>query len=488
MKRKILIATIILIMLLLNVFVASGILTKEVIAADGDATETDATSRAMSFGQIVEGPDPGSYSYNLCGDWECFTTSGAPHYNPQNPGYQIFCTHHNFKADAYRYDITKAQAESCIGLEFYGHGSHAAGKYEGLSSTTFYTVAGSGKLQPWQAYVVSDEPINSYSDEKNEALWGYNNGLYQEAMNYQDFDDQVRPKNGLDPKDATKIDSVTTKVNQNSGLYTVGPFNITYIEGIYGGIAYGGIHDMKVVGYNSEGAVVKDDIEIEKFVIDNEEKTPEYFEPEAPLYVDETEQVYPESEQDFEVIFKDPNAGLAVDDPNRIVAIGIDVTFQYMMANGEKVDFNGWKYDPVTYSHQDYGYHNHYDEDGNITRCYYCKKIGINDPVPKQPVMCADAVRTLYEQKLRIPDDIPIQLYMNLGGYVWEDILQGKESLADGLRTEADIKLKNIKVTLFNDANEEVRVVMLNPKIDPDQDIWHHVNSTLTDEERILSI
>lgn len=490
MKKKIFITIGILLVLILNLLVTSGIFTKDVIAADGtvDGAASATSVKAAKPGVIIEGPNPSGYGYYLCGAFEAFTTSGAPYYNPQNGSYQIYCTSEGTPADAYYWDITKAEAESCMGLKFYGHGSHAVGKYEGLSSTTFYTVAGRSKLEPWQAYIISDEPIGSYSDYKQEALWQHSNGLYQESMNYQDFDNQVRPKNGLDPKDATVLDEVTTKVDQNSGLYTVGPFNITYTEGIYGGIAFGGIHDMKIIGYNSEGAVVRDDIEIEKFVLDNQEKTPEYFEPEAPLYVDETEQVYPESEQDFEVIFKDPNAGLAVDDPNRIVAIAIDITFQYMMANGEKVDLDGWKYDPVTYYHKDYNYHNHYDSEGNITRsnCYYCEKEGILPKVSKQPVMCADAIRTLYEQKFKIPGDdegIPVQLYMNLGGYVWEEILQGKESLADGIRTADDIKLKNIRVTLFDENDEKVRVVMMDPKIDPDQDIWRHINSTLTDEE-----
>ncbi len=490
MKKKIIIATIILMMLILNLFVASGIFTKDVIAVEGDVTDASATSRAMSFGQIVEGPDPGSYSYNLCGDWECFTTSGAPHYNPQNPGYQIFCSHHGTPADAYYYDITKAQAESCIGLEFNAHGSCATGRYEGLKSTTFFTATGSGTLEPWQAYIVSDEPIDAYSDLKNEALWGYNNSLYQESINYQDFDDQVRPKNGLDPKDATNHEKVLVAVDQPGGLYTVGPYKMTYTEGIYGNIAFGGVHEMTVVGFNREGTMVRDDIEIQKFVIDNQEKTPEYFEPESPLYVDETEQVYPESDQEFDVIFEDPNAGLAEDDPNRIVAYSIKVVFQYMQANGEKVDFQGWKYDPVTYYHRNYDYHDHRDSEGNITRsnCYYCEKIGIKDPVQKQPVMCADAIRTLYEQEFYLPGegtppppDEQEDLFMNLGGYVWEDILEGKESLADGLRTDSDIKLKNIKVTLYTEDDEMAVVEQLEQ--DPDKEVWRHINSTLTDEE-----
>lgn len=340
MKRKILISAVILIMLLLNLFLASGILTKDVMAVDGDTTITESragSSYKGSPGTIYEGPNPGSYAYKLCGDFECFTTSGAPYYIPQNGSYQIYCIAHGTPADAYYYDITKAQAESCIGLEFNAHGSHAVGRYEGLSSTTFYTVSGGGSLEPWQAYVVSDEPVGSYTDYKQEALWQYSNGLYQEAMNYQDFDNKVRPKNGLDPTDVSDSAGLKLKVNQNTGEYTYGPYTMNYTEGTYGGITFGGISDMKVIGYNKDGAIVRDDIEVKRIVIDNQGKTPEYFEPEGPLYVDETEQVYPKDGEEFEVVFDDPNAGLADDDPNRVVSFVVKVEFQYMLANGEKV-------------------------------------------------------------------------------------------------------------------------------------------------------
>ena len=67
-------------------------------------------------------------------------------------------------------------------------------------------------------------------------------------------------------------------------------------------------------------------------------------------------------------------------------------------------------------------------------------------------MLCVDAIRTLYEQEIIIggEGDTRIDITMNLGGYVWEDVLQGKESLADGKHTDADIPLKNVKVTLLD--------------------------------------
>ena len=480
MKKKVLISLLLLLIFIVNIFAPTGIFNKEVMAVD-ESQAGDSTSMGAKPGVLLEGePDPNGYGYSLCGDFEAFSTNGK-YKIPANGSYQIYCTAEGTDADAYFYDITKAEAEAERGKEYKAHAACAAPPLEGKYSTTFYTVAGQGKLEPWQAYVVSDEPIKAFSDEKQEALWGHSTALYQEAQDYQDFDDQVRPKNGMDPQDTTELDDVKTKVDQNSKEYTVGPFNMTYIEGTYGNITFGGIYEMKIIGYNSEGAEVRDDIEIKQIVIDDEKKDPEYFEPEGELKVDETEQIYPKSEQDFEVIFDDPNAGLSADDPNRIVAISIKVTFQYMMANGEKVDLDGWKYDPLTYYHEHYDFHTEYDSEGNPIECYYCKKTGIYDPVSKQPVMCTDAIRSLYEQEFIVAEETPIDITMKIGGYVWEDVLEGKESLADGKLTEEDIKLKNVIVTLFDEDEEQVKVVKI--ANDPDDDIMHHINSTLTDEE-----
>ena len=161
MKKKILITTGILLVLILNLLVASGIFTKDVIAVEGslDGAAASTSVKAAEPGRIIEGPNPGGYGYYLCGDFEAFTTSGAPYYNPQNGSYQIYCTAEGTGAEAYYWDITKAEAESCYGLKFNAHGSHASGKYEGLASTTFYRTAGTSNLSPWEAYIVSDEPV-----------------------------------------------------------------------------------------------------------------------------------------------------------------------------------------------------------------------------------------------------------------------------------------------------------------------------------------
>mgnify|MGYP005763206159 CR=1 FL=1 len=473
MKKKftISLSLIVLLIFIVNIFASTGIFTSEVKAID---FEQGSTSRGAEPGELLEGePDPDSYSYDVltASRWEALQVNGK-YQIPAYGRFQIYCTHHGVAADVLDWDLRLAEALALDG-KTYGPTTppHAETPHEGEKSTTFYTIAGTSELLPWQAYVVSDEPINAYSDEKQEALWGIHNSLYQEAMEYADFDNKVRPANGLNPEDATNLDDVKTKVDQNSKEYTVGPFIMNYTEGEYGDIAFGGVHEMKIIGYNSEGTEVRDDIEIEQIIIEEEKQTPEYFEPDGTLKVDETEQIYPGDGEEFEIVFKDPNEGLAADDPNRIVAISIKVTFQYMLSHGERVDFEGWKY-TITYDHEHIWL---------STTEEWCTTKGIHPPDSKQPVMSVDAIRSIYEQELIVAEETPIDITMKLGGYVWEDVLEGKESLADGNLTDEDIKLKNVIVTLFDENEEQVRVVPL--ANDPDEDIMHHINSTLTDEE-----
>ena len=54
------------------------------------------------------------------------------------------------------------------------------------------------------------------------------------------------------------------------------------------------------------------------------------------------------------------------------------------------------------------------------------------------------------------PTPKPKDVTMKLGGYVWEDVFEGKENLADGRRTENDLPIPNIKVTLFEQNGTQV--------------------------------
>lgn len=416
---------------------------------------------------------------------------------------------------------------------------------QSIRSPVKWTAVSTTKLTEAMAYIVSDEPVGKFSAKKQQAIWGLHGSglddglveenthattssseLDQECRDYAEYDKKVRPENGLKPEDLTKIDDVITKVDQNSKKYTVGPYSVKYTEGIYGDIAFSGISKITVVGYNKNKIKIREDIEVEKIILKDKvtgvyetAKKPEYFEPDQTLKVDETKQIYPASEQEFQVIFSDPNAGLSDDDPNRIAYTSIKIEFKYMLANGKYTKYKGTK-KYLDYSHIDINFipnyhlgcgkteHTHSgacqgpitDGDGNVvgskhcgaeehthvTSCYYthfdCKQNKrITSTEKMQDVIAVDAIRSIYVQELELGKDgkiIPIT--MDLGGNVWEDGLEGKESLADGKNNTGngvDKPLKNIKVTLYEENGQIAKLAS-----DSNKDVMYTINPTYTNE------
>ena len=198
MKKKVLMTLGLILILILNMVLSIGILIPDALAA-GESPDSKAAGGRGSVistateGVRIEGPDPNGYGYYIYeGDFETTQTHGEA-LNPAYGDYQMYCAHENIPADIFIYDMTKAEAEALNGTAFSGRGHPAATK-EGLVSTTFFEYAGTTDAAPWEAYIVSDDPQGAYSDEKQDALWGKSNSLYQESQYYQDFDNKVRPK------------------------------------------------------------------------------------------------------------------------------------------------------------------------------------------------------------------------------------------------------------------------------------------------------
>ena len=379
------------------------------------------------------------------------------------------------------------------------HGEHKTQtKYENQFTDPHYIPGNSGTLSPAMAYIISEKPFDAWSEEKQIAIWnllgsGLDGGLVhggvntlfgeseydQPARDYAVHDDLVRP-NGMQPNDLTDMDDVYVHVNQNTNEYIVGPFTLDYISGIYGNIAFGGISDMHVIGYDASGSEVDDNIAINRIILDgNNSVTPEYFEPDE-LKVDRTNQVYPEPGQEFYIVFKDPNRS-----GNRVSKISISVEFQYMLANGEYVELDGYKIvfgaddqkEPKTCNEPI-----DWNDEGKVTK--RCKdKIYTAYPTPElielQDSISAEADREIHTEELEIAVDL-IDITMDLGGHVWEDKPGTKESVVDGLRNISggiDIPLENVKVTLY-ESNGRLA------ELDSDTDeLMHTLNPTLTDDE-----
>ncbi len=354
------------------------------------------------------------------------------------------------------------------------------------------------------AYIVSESPAGKWNIKKQRALWHlYNQGidhLYnqgiderlitwvnegsqydkdqpkydQEVMNYYNYDNSVRGE-GLNPKDNTNPNEVSIELNGDT--YTVGPFNITYTNGIYGDVAFAGISNIKVIGYKSDGSEVEElklggiilkDVETEEY---GTATTPNYFNPDPDLKVDRNKQIYPKSGQDFKLTFTNPNTDAS--DANKIVSIKVQVEFKYMLANGKYCEVETSK--PfVTLVHT----HTPNDKNDN-SKGQTCVGTFTRHDAEAQDLISTDAIRTLYTQKLTI--EPTRKKAISLGGYVWEDVPSGKENIANGIKDANDRPISNVKVTLHT--SDGSAVTLADPKEEgiTDEQIMHRVNPTYTD-------
>ena len=440
---------------------------------------------------------------------------------------KIECAEDVLNHDKYYYYQINNVPESKTEREKHYDGSSVYNK-SSIRTPILFKSSGTNGLSPAEAYIVSAP--GGWTWEKQKAMWNLSgSGLEGDitisgntsgkggpsiwdngAKYYADYHSKVEPKNGLDPKNLTDASAVTIKVDQASGEYTVGPFKITYTNGIYGNVAFSGIANMKLGGYNINGDKIKE-IAINQFIIDGKKVTPHYFKPDSETKIDRaSNQKYPMPDEEFEVIYNNPNAGIDVSDlQNRVAYVCLEVDFEYMLAYGEYTYYQGLK-TYLDYNHGDSdvieSYHlictitehthtsgcrgltcRNTDENHTHTascygivcgksehkhdkkKCYKdhfdClrnRKIVKRDVHDQQDLISAHAERYLYEQKVGYEDDgdgwkILIDITMDFEGKVWEDEKSGKETLADGERQDSEKPVNNIPVVLYDDKDKVVK-------------------------------
>ena len=401
MNKKIIKASMILILILMVIgsiyFLSKYTVSNKTTMSD---SSLQLSANNGSAGTLVAGEkNPNSYSYHTrTGEFEGDGNSTTAYKDPVYKDFQIYCIEPGTQL-RYKHSISYSTAKSLDGNSHTRRcGTHAATPNDGATTPPVFRENGTYTLPIAAAYIISDNPIGEWSKEKQRGIWnlrksGLSGGLIignaeskqpgkngdpqsskydQEALDYANYDNSVR-NSGLNPSDKTSIESVYTKVNQDSKEYTVGPFNLTYTNGIYGNKAFSGISEMTIIGYNSKKEVVRSDIKVKKFILKDTATgiygsavTPEYFEPDSSIKIDTSTQVYPVSGQDFQIVFDDPNAGLASDSQNRVTYISIKIKFKYMLANGQYTKLKVTKY-TVKYNH-DHTYFPH--QDAYHSGCY----------------------------------------------------------------------------------------------------------------------
>ncbi len=461
MKNKVIKITILILMTLLTI---SGL-------SSFNYTE------GKSYGHLNIG---GFEAREMKNDWR-IPTNGSPY---------LYCIEPGSPMD-YTSTISYSEALAEDGKQYTAGCWHASEPKKGRITYAQYRVSGSGSLSPAIAYIVSDSP-SGYTKEKQKGIYHSKNYYTKdgkradwnlvigsgtsshddgaptkydtEAIDYGNFMIDIEGNNNkIAQSNNTQKNKVYTKIDQTTQKYTVGPFNISYINGTYGNVTFGGITGVDIICYNKDGKQLNKTLSIEKFIINNQEITPDYFTPDADK-IDRTTQAYPKSGEDFEIVFKDPNIGVAENDKeNRTTKIYVKVKFQYMKATGQYVKYTGEKY-KVAYSHEHYNKHSHtchhYSEvDGETVHsgchpkdCYSCRTTGYLQTIHQQTLAMMDGERELIDDELIIGDEKDLfDTSMDLGGYVWEDGLGDKEVRPDGLNNtdKIDKAIPNIRVVLY---------------------------------------
>lgn len=354
-----------------------------------------------------------------------------------------------------------------------------------------------GEYHPDLAYIVTYPPMGEWNEVKQNAVWctdfATDRGedtpiseegkkLYQEALRYEEFFDKTANAEGasttetkINAKDQTKLEDVKTLVDYEAQTLTIGPLSIDYINGAYEGVAFGGISDMYFIGYNSNGEIVKDRVKIQKYIYDGKEYDLEFFEPtmDDGSYVDYSKQVYPKGvsagEDEFYLKISNPNKGTT--DPKQAVSkVALHIEFQWMSASANVCEMDAHSY-IVRWDHKHTG--------NSCTAYSYLEDYPLQDHIST-----LEGKRQLYKTYLEIDK---IDIMTKLGGHVWEDVPTGKESMVDGVSNttgeNVDIRLKNVKVTLYDEDGNVAKLYTDNSKESTDSsNIYHTINPTYTDE------
>ena len=481
-------------------------------------------------------PDLDSYSYKVhTGSFEVKTTT-----NPWNlmeyGSYQIFCIQPN---SALRYTWHKELAEmrehvaddhrreqshmwGCGGARHlpacdwtygwdqrsntdYGEDPPAGVQTGGVLSPIQVKEVGTGDLSDYNAYIVSEDPVGQWSEDKQQAIWNGrdatavardgttldldgglivgNNALthtgtpaiQQEGIDYAIYNHDIQKiegdkvEMGINPVDEATGQG-TISYLQSTDEYAVKYFCVNYVDGDFGHIAFAGISDIYVVGYNAKGEPVKDtNGEVKRFdiskinILKDDGETLDrtilaselaFFEPEEENITtgqktDHTPQNYPKPGEKFEVVYKDPNEGIDYnDEENRVVTVTVKVKFKYMQAKGKYTKLQLTKYqmrdDHSECSGADCSHtHHHYRRTSSGRRVHSgcheasCTSLCVRKckivTLPQQYHMVADAIRAIYEDEIDLvpggDGDGLTDMTMQIGGRVWMDAAVGKEGM-----------------------------------------------------------
>ena len=324
--------------------------------------------------------------------------------------------------------------------------------------------------------------------------------IYEDAVRYQEFynnilEEDENGRTGMKPTDNTNVDEVKLDTDNTTDTHILGPFRVDYVQSRFGEessqhLAFGGISNMYLI--DEDGNKVEITMLIRPEQDEKNYAEPDYFttwddkwDPpvQNPNLVDyyDLERNYPNPNEPFYVEFK-----YTGDD---VSSLKLHIDFQYMKATGTVCIRQGKRYYPYIYNHSPRTHRtsptsshtDHYD---------YCRESYYH---AQNMVYIVEAKREIIDESIEIPLDKYLEKTMKLGGYVFEDTPQTKETAVNGIMDEGDKIIPGAEVTLYEiDENGNYKLAKLatlreeNPNATDDEvnnsdDYTRRINPTLSD-------
>ena len=286
--------------------------------------------------------------------------------------------------------------------------------------------------------------------------------LSDEAEDYKTYEAELK-ENVANPIKETTEKEIKINVNVKEQYLIIGPYKLDYVSGIGNNVAFAGISNIQVKGYNEVNANKElKDVELLSYIQDGNEKAFNYFQPtQKEGYVDRSEQSYPVSGKEFFLKIKNPNQGVTAA-AKKVNYISVFVEYGYMTATGTKCELVGNQ--KVAKAVQ-YDSRPIYSDGIRIgTKRYYRWTVSSSLTKPQKLIdawgerkyytVTVELVAKLKETTKPVEPSKPgrrqtYDITLSLGGTVWEDVLDTKMNQADGIKGENDKLIENVKVTLY---------------------------------------
>lgn len=348
-------------------------------------------------------------------------------------------------------------------------------------------------------------PISQKRDPGRGAYRASGEQIRLESIWYKEFYDKIAQKDengktGIKPKDTTEHDKVKLDTDKTTQTHILGPFKVDYISGNDYGYGFGGISNMYLIDEDGRKIEITNLIRPEQSTNLSEYGDKNYGKPNYFSTIDEVNKFQNANKVDYYDSWRnypDPNEPFYVEfnyTGEDTSSLKLHIDFEYLKATATVCVREGVYYE--TRERHSHSSHSHCNT-GGCTPCYSCIiTLYIGTGKSQNLVYIVEAKRELIKESIEIPvNDKPFEKTMKLGGYVFEDTPQTKETEVNGVKDQGDVVVPGAKVTLYEiDENGNYKLAILaklkdeNPlatdaEINDPSDYTRRINPTLTDSK-----